>query len=319
MYSKSLIELALLKEKCTQKALAAKLQVSPTQISKWKSGDSMSGEMEKRLIELTGIGERQPEVVWWTGGIEQADKWASLIVYLAESAVERAQTGYQTPQLTDDARALIWGTLWSLKGMGVDIPKEFPAEMLPPHHDDEDDEWKFDAFFEVPLIAKINAAFLALNDIEGFCLAYIDGLFEGIGFDELECWEEISYLSTRLLELAFAKSGEASELSPDFRKWSYKVIQDVKGHVDSIKRLAIHHHIPLKAELSNLIFSNSDSLGVDAEAEAYGFNDGRLHPDVYMDEILRSLRLMHQVLPAICTKLGITSEELKIDKGDFTL
>ena len=203
--------------------------------------------------------------------------------------------------------------------MGVDIPKEFPAEMLPPHHDDEDYQWKFDAFFEVPLIAKINAAFLALNDIEGFCCAYIYDLFHGVGVDELECWEEISELSSRLMEFAFAKSGKQSKLSPDFPEWSYGVIKDVRKHVDSIKKLAMHHHIPLKAELSDLIFSSSDSLGVEAEGEALGFNDTRLHPDIYMDEILRSLRLMHQVLPAICTKLGITSEELKIDKGDFTL
>lgn len=312
MYSKSLIKLALLKQKCTQKELAVRLQVSPTQISKWKSGESMSSDMEDRLRELTGIGPRNPDVVCWTGGIEQADKWDSLIQYLANSANEASGTGYLTPTLTDDHGFLVWGTLWSLKGMGVEIPKEFPIEMLVPREYD-------DEFYEVPLIEKIHAAFLALNDIEGFCSAYIYDLFEGIGVDELECWEEISYLSSRLLELAFAKSGEASELSPDFRGWSYKVIQDVKGHVDSIKKLAIHHHIPLKAELSNLIFSNSDSLGVDAEAEAFGFNDGRLHPDIYMDEILRSHKLIHQVLPAICKKLGMTAEDLEIDESEFRL
>ena len=317
--SQSFIQLALFKDICTQKELALKLRVSPTQISKWKSGDSMSSEMEDRLRELTGIGGRDPDVVWGTGGIEQADKWASLIVYLAESAVEDSETGYQTPTLTDDAGILIWVTLWSLKGMGVDIPKEFPAEMLPPHHDDEDYQWKFDAFFEVPLIAKINAAFLALNDIEGFCLAYIYGLFDGAGVDDIECWEEPSILDSRLVELAFAKSGEASELSPDFDEWSYNVIKDVKGHVDSIKKLAMHHNIPLKAELSDLIFSDSGSLGMNAEGEAMGFNDERLHPDIYMNEILQSHRLLHQVLPAIIKKLGITPEELKIDKSKLKL
>ena len=105
------------------------------------------------------------------------------------------------------------------------------------------------------------------------------------------------------------------------RSQNKKIIgfENLNEFVNSIKKLAIHHHIPLKAELSDLIFSSTDSLGVEAEDEAFGFNDDRLHPDIYMDEILRSLRLMHQVLPAICTKLGITPEELKIDKGDFTL
>lgn len=319
MYSETLIKLALLKDKCTQKELALKLQVSPTQISKWKSGDSMSSGMENRLRELTGIGERQPEVVYWTGGIEQADKWDSLIVYLAESAVEDSETGYNTPALSDDPELLTWTTLWSLKGMGVQIPKEFPAEMLLPHDDDEDYDGKSDDLFEVPLIEKIDAAFLALNDIEGFCCAYIYDLFHGVGVDELECWEEISELSSRLMEFAFAKSGKQSELSPDFPDWSYGVIEDVRKHVDSIKKLAMHHHIPLKAELSDLIFLKSDSLGVSAEGEALGFNDGRLHPDIYMNEILQSHRLIHQVLPAIIKKLGITPEELKIDKSKLQL
>jgi transcriptional regulator with XRE-family HTH domain len=322
MYSESLIKLALLKDKCTQKELALKLQVSPTQISKWKAGETMSSEMENRVRELTGIGERDPDVVYWTGGIEQADKWGSLILYLADFAAQRAETGYITATLTDDTEFLAWPTLWSLKGMGVKIPKEFPAEMLADFGDtDDEDEYdnKFNAFFELPLIKKIDKAFLALNDIEGFCNAYIYNLFHGVGVDELECREEIFRLDSRLLEFAFAKSGEQSELSPDFHEWSSDVIKDVRKHVDCIKKLAMHHHIPLKAELSDLIFSNSDSLGVEAEDEAFGFNNARLHPDIYMDEILRSLRLMHQVLPAICTKLGITSEELKIDKGDFTL
>ncbi len=323
MYSKSLIELALLKDKCTQKELALKLQVSPTQISKWKkSGEGISDEMENRLRELTGIGSRNPDVVCWTGGIEQADKWESLILYLAAFAVERAETGYNTATLTDDTEYLAGSTLGILKDMGVQIPKEFPAEMLPPQESDldtDEDYKKFTAFFEIPLIKKIDTAFLALNDIEGFCGAYIFNLFDDSDLDELEHWDTIFQLDCCLLPLAFAKSGEQSLLAPDFREWSADVIKEVRKLVNSIKKLAIHHHIPLKAELSDLIFSSTDSLGEEAEGEAYGFNDDRLHPDIYMDEILRSLRLMHQVLPAICTKLGITSEELKIDKGDFTL
>jgi transcriptional regulator with XRE-family HTH domain len=65
MYSESLIKLALLKDKCTQKELALKLHVSPTQISKWKAGETMSSEMENRVRELTGIGNATR--MWCTG------------------------------------------------------------------------------------------------------------------------------------------------------------------------------------------------------------------------------------------------------------
>jgi ribosome-binding protein aMBF1 (putative translation factor) len=40
------IELALGTLGCSQKELALKLKVSPTQISKWKNGEYMSSEME---------------------------------------------------------------------------------------------------------------------------------------------------------------------------------------------------------------------------------------------------------------------------------
>jgi len=44
-----LIELALQSTGLTQKALAEKLGVSPTQISKWKKGEYISSEMESGL------------------------------------------------------------------------------------------------------------------------------------------------------------------------------------------------------------------------------------------------------------------------------
>jgi ribosome-binding protein aMBF1 (putative translation factor) len=43
------IELALNTLGCSQKDLARKLKVSPTQISKWKQGEYMSSEMEDRI------------------------------------------------------------------------------------------------------------------------------------------------------------------------------------------------------------------------------------------------------------------------------
>ena len=46
MRSEALVQLALNTLSCSQKELAMRLGVSPTQISKWKKGEHMSFEME---------------------------------------------------------------------------------------------------------------------------------------------------------------------------------------------------------------------------------------------------------------------------------
>jgi hypothetical protein len=62
---------------------------------------------------------------------------------------------------------------------------------------------------------------------------------------------------------------------------------------------------PLRAELMDMINDDHDSLGQTAEAESLGFNSSRLHPDIYMNELLEGIRVIHQVLPIIMKKIGL--------------
>src|SRR6266436_8868736 len=88
------IELALGTLGCSQKDLALRLKVSPTQISKWKKGEYMSSEMKDRIKELTKIGDHHPAVVLWAGSVKNAEKWENLFRELAEIADESGETGY---------------------------------------------------------------------------------------------------------------------------------------------------------------------------------------------------------------------------------
>ena len=319
MYSESLIKLALLNQKGTQKALAAQLKVSPTQISKWKSGEMMSFEMEDRVRQLAGIGERSPNLVYLTGGIEQADKWNNLINYLAVNAIEQAETGYHTEILRREEDYLADRTINILKEMGVKIPSEFPDEIIIPS--DEIDQYSdadYEALMIIPIVNSISTAFLSANDVYGFYAAYISGLlaFEFTDFDPDDFTGQVY---SELLAISFAKTGEQSQFSPTFNNFAYDTKKILTKLIDSIKMLAMHNNLPLKAELSDLISGNSGWLGHEAERESLGYNSERIHPDIYMNEILCSHRLIHQVLPIICKKLGITPEELEIDETKFTV
>lgn len=55
MSSQALVELVLKKLACSQKALAERLGVSPAQVSKWKKGEYMSDDMEKKCESFLGL------------------------------------------------------------------------------------------------------------------------------------------------------------------------------------------------------------------------------------------------------------------------
>ncbi len=315
MGSGSLIRLILRQAGCSQKELAAKIDVSPAQISKWKAGEYISFDMEQKLKSLAGIGDRNPDVVWWTGGIEQADKWARLFKCLADCAVDAAECSYQTP-LEGDVEDLMWSVFNALNQAGAEIPKAFPEDIDFDYGiEDEDDEESFLKLTEEnaysSLIYKLLQAYARHYD---FYIAYIhnstviDGAIESY-------FDKGADIESCLVELALAKVGDESTILPKFRQFRYETLRNYRGWVESLKETAYKSKIPLRAELMHLVSEDSEFLTHEAEAEAMGFNSTRIHPDIYMNEILEGMRLVHQVLPVICKKLGITEEELKIDES----
>lgn len=312
MVTEALVQLALNQLSCSQKELAVRLGVSPTQISKWKKGEYMSSEMEERFRAITKIGDKHPEFVLWAGSLENATKWETLIHFLAELVREAEETGFSTYPLYDEEGLLCWHTFHTLRQMGVELPLKFPEELDIDYDADLEDE--FSLLHDNPYSSAIYKIYHSLNDVYGFYQAYIDGLMDD---DRLELFNTPAVnIEPCLLELAACKIEVDAHFAPNFNEFKHRFRRDYEEWLNIVKDQAFRAGIPLRAELLKMVHRSHEELDHEAEAESLGFNSSRLHPDIYMNELLCGMRTIHQALPAIMKKLGIY-EEFKLDTSEF--
>jgi transcriptional regulator with XRE-family HTH domain len=319
MDSEALVQLALSTLSCSQKELAFHLGVSPTQISKWKKGEHMSRGLEEKIRNITNIGDKNPEFVLWAGSLEDANKWEKLILFLADWAQDAKETGYNTYPLGDEEGMLCWSTFHTLREMGVELPPKFPEELNFDYEQvilgsDDDVQRVWDLLQENPHSGLIYNIYLSLNNVYGFYAAYIDEL---LNEDELALFDtEACNIEFELLNLAACKV-EVNELfARNLKKFRSRVTKNFDGWLNIVKEKAFRAGIPLRAELLSMVHGSSDQLGHEAEAESLGFNSSRIHPDIYMNELLCGMRVIHQVLPAIMKKLGI-DDEFELDTSEL--
>jgi len=315
MKSEAFVQLALDILSCSQKELAVRLNVSPTQISKWKKGDYMSPEMEEKLREITNIGDQDPAFVLWAGSLESAMKWKKLIHYLAEVAREDAKTGYNTYPLEDEIGILCWDTFDTLREMGVNLPKEFPKE-LDVDYEADDYEEVWDLIENNPYSDLISKIYNSLNDVYGFYAAYVSEL---IYDDELGLLDTpAENIEPCLMALAACKVDVSQDFASKIMEFRRRVMEEYEEWLSIVKDRAFRKGIPLRAELLSLVYNSNDALGHEADVESLGFNKGRLHPDIYMNELLIGMRMIHQVLPYIMEKLGI-AEGFELDMSKLRI
>jgi hypothetical protein len=289
--------------------------VSPTQISKWKQGEHMSHDMENKIRAMTNIGDKDPSFVVWAGSLDAANKWEKLIHFLAEAASDRAETGYDTAPLIDERDFLCGQTFHTLRDMGVDLPKTFPNELDINYEEDPDILW--DLIDQNPYSSLIYNIYKSFTNVYGFYAAYVSKL---VTDDKLDLWDGVGdNIDSSLLDLAASKLDieGMQDLATKFRDFKFRVKQEYEKWLKVVKERAFRAGVPLQAELLDMVYESDEALGQEAERESLGFNSSRLHPDIYMDELLRGMRVIHQVLPAIMKKLGM--DEFKLDESELRI
>ena len=307
MGNEDLIQLTLETLSCSQKELALRLGVSPTQITKWKKNEHMSNEMEDKIRAILNIGDKHPSFVLWAGSLQDANKWEELIRFLAESARDNAETGYDTYSLRDDWGLLSWETFHTLREMGVDLPKKFPDEL-----DDSGDDELWASLEENPYSALIYKIYESLNDVYGFYGAYISELMD----DDALFNTPADNIESCLMELAACKIEVDEGLAPKFKQFRHQVMKNYEEWINLVKESAFRAGAPLRAELLDIVHGSHGELAHEDEAESLGFNSSRIHPDIYMNELLCGMRAIHQILPAIMKKLGVY-DEFTLDDSQF--
>lgn len=329
MGNEALITLALQTLGCNQTQLADKLGVTRAQVTKWKNGEGMSLEKENKIKALIDLSEDdEPELIAMTNGVVQAKKWEKLVAYLARSAEDGGETGYITYPLQMDMGAgfLTLQILSALKAAGTEIPKEFPKtldfdlEEINFLNNEDESSKLIDLLHENPYSRLIYICFRALVDVYGFYAAYIEEpASELIDLVESNYSRSFENIEPNLINLALAKLDDDSvKICSEFERFRFNTLNDYKIWLDDLKKLAYQHNVPLGAEVMHLLYDDPEELSFQAERESLGFNENKIHPDIYMNELLVGIRLMHKVLPRICEKIGITSEELGFNPNDFT-
>lgn len=204
--------------------------------------------------------------------------------------------------------------------MGIESPNAFPPELAPyfsgSHANGDEDPDVGDELWDVlstnPYAAVIRSIFEALTNVWAFYAAYVEKVADDDGGP---LYDIRANIETAMMDLAACKIDVDENFAPNMGTFRYRVKKEYQEWLTLVKDAAFRAGTPLGAELLDMIGEDAGGLGHTAEAESLGLNANRLHPDVYMNELLVGMRMIHQVLPAILKKLEI--DDFEFDESDF--
>ena len=316
---------------CSQKTLATMLSVSPTQITKWKKDEHMSESMRNQILSLVGVdaNEVDPELVAYAGSLEEANRWVSYFEQMAENSRENAEHSYSCDVFTDDqylCYSLPMHFINLLQSIGFEVPKTLPNYFTAEYPDEELDDGESDATFDNyentmshPLTSLITCTFDALVDIAPVYSMYILPIGDELIENHIEEGSIVFDIYHSLIELALLrgienKINDYKDLyrTTAFFNFKSEILSWFNKSLYNLKKLAYKENIPMEYDIAALANESSGELGMHVEAKSFGFGEHKIHPDVFMDEIIKSQRVLHFILPKILEKLDIevTAEDI---------
>ena len=104
-----------------------------------------------------------------------------------------------------------------------------------------------------------------------------------------------------------------------FEVFQRKITKDYVRWLTNLKKMAYESQVPLPVEVMDLVSQSAGELGSGDECVEMGYRSLQIHPDIYMNELLQGMRMIHQVLPAIMKKLGMTEDDFHCDSSELSL